>query len=1046
MENIGVIRKGTINNRTLDFNGKPICRATVNTNELGTYIVGNKLYDNGRLVAVSSQENPQLIITDTVKFGEVRLDTDGICINITLENYNKLYNREEVPGYKYFDPYDVYNIVDNVSQAELITYQRLDDHLLFTGLDGETVIDWGTNTYVLYNNIVGENVYYDENLEKTVTQYNSPYIGVHYYNTRVPLDENNKAILRIPVFIDSYFSNYFQGVTVNNECRQTVTGPYTIELRIKDDDSRISKKTVYAGDSFIDTPIITEDDLGKLWFTLRVIDSEGVASATHYLHCIVQPNDYQDPDYQPPLWEVDDSILTARGIVFDDDFDDSTDPVYPGEAIGIPIEDLTPTVKAKLDAWNDFILQAYKNKVALNQLFEDALDSSKTGGRQYSGIKLPKHRYCVCVYNNVGNDSNNPIFNNDTPKYYYCELEATASGNKVKAGTLEECTENDVISDYKQRFRLSSDPTKIDWYRFGEYGTKAISQAITEGSVNITSPSNSKYSAGKYYFVLRSSASCGNPLTCPSNFTLHLNDSVIKGINQYDFNPMPNDPKPCIFELSGKDNVCVKHGTFKLGVATYDWYRAMARMSYRRVGEHNTPIIVNGNHFCSFEHITFQGSIGFVTEGSITSSYTVSSPSSTAFSPRGVTTANYGSGMYDNKRLALTNELESDSETIKTAIGTITDSYSDIQTMVLADTTILYENNDGSDDSTIGYMLLDRNRYNNGEKYIYVGYTTNYMTKVGTRREIFVFFYNNSDEVVKIVKSRTTYLIRIPDDASKVRIMCYGHSPKSGTSDLSNWGFVGILQVRGDLGLTFRHCHFKECRAAIASGSGLHILYDDITFTDQSCSQIVYPDGETAWDTITPHCIDLESGGALGKYITYNNIRATVTEGRTGVRSICLQHGESVDLTNCDVILAEWGIWSGSIKNNNFINHSSVGTSRCLHVTRRDAVLYHRPVNWENNYIESEPMYGYVTNGSFVLLFDIASLTHSESIYKDTREVWLPFRRTVLNGHQGEQTNFDKLALQNTKEINRSFNAGRNGTANGYHNYWNYELEDKYTD
>jgi len=183
---IGCYRTGSIHNRQIVKDNKTIYRATEAINNLGAYIIGNKLYDSGRLVAVSAQQHPQLtMVNEKAYFGEVRLSTYNIVINITLDNYNKLYNREEVPGYKYFDPYDVYRIVGDVSNAETIVYERYDNYLLFTIPGTNKKIQWPNTAYVLYNNVVGESAHNAESEEVTVRQYNAPYLCPHYFNPRI---------------------------------------------------------------------------------------------------------------------------------------------------------------------------------------------------------------------------------------------------------------------------------------------------------------------------------------------------------------------------------------------------------------------------------------------------------------------------------------------------------------------------------------------------------------------------------------------------------------------------------------------------------------------------------------------------------------------------------------------------------------------------------------------------------------------------------------------------------------------------------------------
>lgn len=1045
MENIGVIRKGTINNRTLDFDNKPICRATANTNELGTYIVGNKLYDNGRLVAVSSQENPQLIITDIVKFGEVRLDTDGICINITLENYNKLYNREEVPGYKYFDPYDVYNIVTDVN-SPIITYTRDGDNLLFVDPhDNNTVIEWPNNKYVLYNNVVGEEeVYYEEDFKETVKQWNAPYLAPRYFNPRIYSGDT----IKIPFSVDNYYAEYVQGRTINGVCKQKVTGPYTIELRIEDDDSTLVRKTVYAGESIIETPEF--ENVGESWFTIRCIDSNGVCSAVHYMEVWVQ-----DPNYVENLWQVSDSYLTSKGIVYDDDFDGVNDPEYPGEAIGVPIEDLTPAVKAKLDAWNDFVVQAYKNKIALTELFEDALDPNKSGGI-YNGIKLPTHRYNICDYTKISGTDAQPVLNNDTPKYYYCELEyvyednkvvgnkikevaVVENGNTTNQSTLETYTENEIIEDVKSLFRTTNDATVVDYNKLKTYrpwgyvyvnGVKTFKalDTIASNTVNIYNKDRALYKPGKYYFAIRSNAIYGDPLTCPSDFTLDLNNSLINVLKQYDFSPTTQEPQNSSLELNGKDRVHIKNGRFKFGIVGYDWIRCCMRIAYTNPMEHVTPIILRGNHFCSFTDITFEGALGYGISGNVQARKTwILSAGNKSFTPWNYqsSTPDLGSGIYDNKRLTYTK----DNNVSLGDCGILTEGYNGVETYVMGDTSITY--GAASTDEEIGYIPINLTNDTNDTKYIFVGYTGNGVSGKGKRHELFIFFYtdiveNNTTrtELIKVVKTTGNWMVRVPEDATKLRIMGYGHSGKGGVSDASNIKYLGVYPARSSYGTEYRRCVIKEARAAFVCGNERQVLYDDFTFIDVSSPEVYKPTGIGTWDAMTPHCIDLESGAPTGKYITFNNIKAIITEGRSGTRSICLQNGEFVQLTNSDMIYNDWGLKSGLISNNTFKNLSYDDKSRCVHIRPyyRSGVLFHKHINYIDNFIQSR-----VNDGSFNIWYDLQDdLTQNEQVYEDVAETQVVFRGTTCIGWEKPALNYlHKIIWRNSKRINRAVEAGR---------------------
>ena len=99
---------------SLKSSGESLATTGTQESSFGAYVKDNELKMNGRVIAQSNVENPGIYETDSTNFSDVSLAPHRKCINITLENYNKLRNGQVVPGYKVYDKYQVYNIVNNI--------------------------------------------------------------------------------------------------------------------------------------------------------------------------------------------------------------------------------------------------------------------------------------------------------------------------------------------------------------------------------------------------------------------------------------------------------------------------------------------------------------------------------------------------------------------------------------------------------------------------------------------------------------------------------------------------------------------------------------------------------------------------------------------------------------------------------------------------------------------------------------------------------------------------------------------------------------------
>lgn len=929
----GFIRVDEQQKRVLKLNDVPFARFTKKTNNLGTYVIGNKLYDNGSVIAVSSEQNPALEFdgSDTT-FGGVPLVTEGKVINITLEDYNTLYNHGLVEGYKYFDPLDVYRIVANVATAPLVTYVRDHEAGTLTFSDGNNEIVYPEMPYLLYNNVVGEATDNEEDTEKSVTQINAPYLSVRYFNPRITVGDT----IKVPIAVDNYFADYLNGRTINGVWKQAVTGPYTIELRIEDknDVNSLVTKTIFAGESIIETPAF--NTAGETWFTLRCIDENGCASAVHYLDVMVD-----DGTYQENLWEVSDNDYgTGEG------------------KYNIHIDNTTAAGESEM-------VTAYRNKMELSRLFADAVSKG------YNGVKLPKHTYKICDYANRSGDPNTIVLNDTTSKYWYCEV-----GNNGVLTSVEQRTEEQVMADYDGLETNTIPP-------YNSQGQKLTSIETGDAVYN---KSGEPRPAGEYYFVAQGDVMAGDPLVIPSNFTLDLNESTIEVVKQYDI-----AYNKCIL-LQYCTDTHIRNGKFKGGLHTYDWKRAVVRTSADDPMEQVGLFNFVGARFGSLTDLTIEGIIGFTDDANPDIDSRVNAISGDhTFTPWRYAPSMNGSGMYDGKTL----DLED---------GSVGNAYTGVETFVMADT----ENEYGTDVSAMGYMPLRQGE--DAGDYIFIGYGVNWVTRKGLRKECFVFFYDDNDELVKVVKTRTTWLVRIPAHATKVRVMGYGHSialPNSAAEGA--WTFMGVSQVRGGAGMVYKDITYKEMRTCSLSDYCRQSYHENIEFIDNSCTEIINPNGEGSWSAITPCCVDIENSSALTKYNTFNNCRARLTAGRSGTTAFVIQGGECIQITNSLMSISDLGIWDALIKGNTFTRTSSDNRMRAVDVAHRDTFLYHRHVQWDDNTIdpkgEAQSIYMY-----------IAELKEAkEQYYDDVRENAFPLRQATITKKAINAAALANIKLRNSR-------------------------------
>lgn len=306
--------------RVLMFNGKEVDAVFAgNIDHFGLRVDGNNLKADGVDIATSSVEKPNLVDMDQLIFGDASLG-NGVCINITAEDYSRLRGGESVAGYARYNERCVYNIVADVSTAESISYtENSNGNVEF---DTGVVVERADN--MIYNSVTDTLVHNVENTTATMTSDACPFVNVRNIDPIVPI--GTKLVLKY--FVDNK--------TMDSINRGAIGDTFTVEVKPAWS-NQVVKKTTYAGMFSVELPAL--NTAGETWFSIRCIDSNGVGSVEQHIDLLVR--DEVAPNYYP-MTEED---LTTYGIVPD----------------------------------NDDIQVAYNNKLALGAMFADVKQQGYNG-------------------------------------------------------------------------------------------------------------------------------------------------------------------------------------------------------------------------------------------------------------------------------------------------------------------------------------------------------------------------------------------------------------------------------------------------------------------------------------------------------------------------------------------------------------------------------------------------------------------------------------------------------------------------------------------
>jgi len=292
MDNPGLYNVVEDKRNVLYNNGKAVSSSFNGiVDDFGLRIDGKVLKHDGITLAKSDYGSHLVQRLKAALFGDAVIASDS-CVNITLSNYNKLLQGITVSGYSRYNRKLVYNIVSEPATADVVSFNRHGNRLVFsTGVTALSEDD------MLYNNVSGtltENVI---DLEKTVYRTDCPFINLRHFNPIVTVGDG----LVLHYYVDAKAMPLANSRTIGD----------TFTLHVKLSNGVEIKKTTYAGYNSVELPVF--DTPGQLWFSVWCVDSNGVGSVEQHLDLLVKSAS------TPSIYEMTENDLEQYGIQPDND-------------------------------------------------------------------------------------------------------------------------------------------------------------------------------------------------------------------------------------------------------------------------------------------------------------------------------------------------------------------------------------------------------------------------------------------------------------------------------------------------------------------------------------------------------------------------------------------------------------------------------------------------------------------------------------------------------------------------------------------------------
>lgn len=547
----------------LRHDSQDVIAVTAPAKEHGLVARGGQLLLGGKVIAISADPHASLD-GEHGRFGEIPVKAGRECVNVTLDDYNRLRQGEVITGYRKYDPQAIYNIVEDVASAEETTYEG--------NIEGEDRI---------LGSIEGLPVLHEEDPVKTYTLTDPPHVSV--FDPMQRLLPGGKISLRY--MVDTHRMDGINHGTFGE----------TFTVRIRDMYGRLLlEKTTYAGIFSCEIgPMLDEEGTGNLegegWWEIQAVDSRGVGSVVQFFDFLAEQEDARQ------MYDVTAADLAEFGIVTGEVSAEqgwrnkrgltrlmaSKSPAYKGIRLYNPGGDT--------EYWVD-----YHQNIAANP--ENDVDLGQT---TYSLVR---------VYHSGG--------------VRMTESQPIVQGGSVTKG--EETIAVDtaplewIKKDRAKLYRDSKDKVKVCWpVNMIDTATETAADKSVALRCYTTSAITDGTQADGYYYAIdrtvpkdNSQGQGGDNIAFPDRFTLDLNGATVRAIDMVDLG------KGVILEMNDNYDTHIVNGKVEGLFGRFDWQgayltRAIVPKSPGSTAEHVYNIGMVMCRYCSFENVESIGALSY---------------------------------------------------------------------------------------------------------------------------------------------------------------------------------------------------------------------------------------------------------------------------------------------------------------------------------------------------------------------------------------------------------------------------------------------------
>ena len=455
----------------------------------------------------------------------------------------------------------------------------------------------------------------------------------------------------------------------------------------------------------------------------------------------------------------------------------------------------------------------------------------------------------------------------------YKKAQIDTSTKKITA--IEDCTEQDVIdSGVRRTFKANKFGSSGPFYGVGDsFASTNDDMTRWEAANWIHVVGNNKYI---YYVYNTSSNNYMNPtdnVIFPDHFTLDLNGATIKAA------PSTDVERGAVILLDHNIDVHIVNGTLEGNFDTYDWPLSCIRIGNNRPAEWLNVETMLECRYCSIRDVNIKYSVGY---------------------------GSNISGRPGSYRESLT--------------------YTPISTITLNEDTITFDND------MVETQLIDLQEYKKNNHEIRLGGGTSNGWQgynVGNKREVLFVFYKKvgSDYTfVSIVKSKYYFSCKVPDEATHVKVLCYGAD-----SDFVNPnGSMGINKnMPCSVNILMDNIHYsKSATCAIAPFFVKGLCYNNCYFTNIAANKTY---------KITDILGDFEDGWQHMQNVAMLNCKCDKKDGHD---ELCIHCCNGLDFSNNEGIMIYMN--SGGLEYGFFFNNKMPSYKPIINKGCRNPFVYYK--------------------------------------------------------------------------------------------------------